>query len=142
MLSTLHSTLHDKHAGIFHYRHHVPIFRFLIVSENAQIRFFFEVEKKYQAFLESQLYAHYSDIEIRVTDWHIDPTQEFEIQEASLAHIQGETLKLYANLKDKTEKEAIDPLSSITSALSKYPRNDTCFIRVDFTPMRDEAWKV
>lgn len=82
MLSTLHDTLHDRHVGFFHWRHRSPIFRFFIIHEGGRIRFFFQVESKHREFLESQLYAHYSDIEIRESDFPLRDTEEFQIQEA------------------------------------------------------------
>jgi hypothetical protein len=141
MLSTLHDTLHDRHVGLFHWRHTAPIFRFFMIHQDGRIRFFFQVEKKHRTFLESQLYAHYSDIEIRESDLPIQDDQEFQIQEARLAHIDSDTLKLYVSMKDRTEKESIDPISSLTSALSKCCRGDTAFIRVDFAPLPDHAWR-
>ncbi len=44
-------------------------------------------------------------------------------------------------MKDRTEKESIDPLSSITGALTKYDKTETAFIRVDFTPLVDTSWR-
>lgn len=142
MLSTLHDTLHDRHVGFFHWRHTAPIFRFFMIHQEGRIRFFFQVESKHREFLESQLYAHYADIEIRESSFPIKNEQEFQIQEARLEHIDSETLKLYVSMKDRTEKESIDPLSSITSALSKCRREDTAFVRVDFAPLPDSDWKI
>jgi hypothetical protein len=45
-------------------------------------------------------------------------------------------------MKDRTEKESIDPLSSLTSALSKCKRDDTAFVRVDFAPLPESEWKI
>ena len=142
MLSTLHDTLHDTHVGFFHWRHRAPIFRFFIIHQDGRIRFFFQTESKHREFLESQLYAHYSDIEIRESHLLIEEEKEFQIQEARLTHIGSETLKLYVSMKDRTEKESIDPLSSLTSALSKCKRADTAFIRVDFAPIPDGEWRI
>lgn len=58
-----------------------------------------------------------------------------------MAHIDSETLKLYVSMKDRTEKESIDPISSLTSALSKCRREDVGFIRVDFSPLPDNSWR-
>lgn len=63
------------------------------------------------------------------------------MQEAKLHHITDETLKVYVNLKDRTEKESIDPLSSITSALAKCEKSETAFIRCDFSPLPDDSWR-
>ena len=112
-----------------------------MIHQDGRIRFFFQVESKHREFLESQLYAHYSDIEIRDSTFPIDESMEFQIQEARLAHIDSETLKLYVSMKDRTEKESIDPLSSLTSTLSKCRRADTAFIRVDFAPLPDHSWR-
>jgi Helicase HerA, central domain len=112
-----------------------------MIHQDGRIRFFFQVESKHREFLESQLYAHYSDIEIRESDFPIDTAGEFQMQEARLAHIDSETLKLYVSMKDRTEKESIDPISSLTSALSKCRRGDTAFIRVDFAPLPDHSWR-
>jgi hypothetical protein len=48
---------------------------------------------------------------------------------------------MYANLKDRTEKEGIDPLSSLTAALAKSERTETTFIRIDFSPVPDKRWR-
>jgi len=72
--------------------------------------FLFEVEEKERKFLESQLYAHYADIEITEVVFPIQSNIDCQMQEAKLYHLDTESLKLYANLKDRTEKEGIDPL--------------------------------
>lgn len=71
----------------------------------------------------------------------IENETEFLIQEASLYHLDDTTLKLYANLKDRTEKESIDPLSPITSTLIKYEKSQRAFVRVDFVPLYDNRWR-
>lgn len=112
-----------------------------MLSVGGRIRFFFQVEAKHREFLESQLYAHYSDVEITESVFPLDTTLTYQIQEARLAHIDSETLKLYVSMKDHTEKESIDPLSSLTSALSKCKREDSAFIRIDFAPIPDSDWR-
>ncbi len=44
-------------------------------------------------------------------------------------------------MKDRTEKESIDPLSSLTGALAKYERDEIAFTRIDFTPLDDKRWR-
>ncbi len=142
MLSTLHDTLHNSHDSRFHIGGHSrPQFRFFVLHHLGRIRFFLETPVEHRQFLESQLYAHYSDIEITEAVLPFSPTDQVSIQEARLSHISGDTIKLYANLKDRTEKESIDPLSSITSVLAKSTKNETVFFRVDFSPISDYDWR-
>lgn len=49
---------------------------------------------------------------------------ELSVRKVVLSHHDTSTLKLYVNLKDRTEKDSIDPLSSLTSALVKIPKGD------------------
>lgn len=58
-----------------------------------------------------------------------------------MSTLSEKTIKLYVNLKDKTERESIDPLSSITAALAKSEKTDTAFLRIDFSPLYDEKWR-
>lgn len=142
MLSTLHDTLHDSHTAWWDILpHHRPQFRFFVVHHLGRIRFFLETPTKHKQFLESQLYAHYSDIEITEAILPFDADTEISMQEASLSHISGDTIKLYANLKDRTEKEGIDPLSGITSVLAKSAKSEIVFLRVDFAPLSDHDWR-
>ncbi len=133
------ATLHDSLAKSSWFRR--PQFRFFVISHWWQIRFFLETDKDQKDFLESQLYAHYPDIEICESALPFDERQEFLVQHARLKEIWEDTIKLYVNLDDRTEKEVIDPLSSITSALSKTPKNETAFFRVDFAPLADTSWR-
>lgn len=142
MLATLHDTLHEQHKGFFHFFHRSPIFRFLIVAHAGQIRFFLETEEEHRHFLESQLYAHYPDIEISERALPLSADMVFQMQEARQHHITAEMIKLYVDLKDRTEKEVIDPLSSITSALSKCEKSETAFFRCDFSPLADKSWRL
>lgn len=119
----------------------VPYFRFEVAHIHGRIRFFLVTEREYQNLLEGQLYAHYPNIEIRETDDFISSDFQATVSQVSLASYSLESIKLYANLKDKTEKESVDPLSAITSALSKTPKNETAFFHVDFSPLPDHAWR-
>ena len=142
MLSTLHDTLHNSHTSRWHiFPHARPQFRFFVIHHLGRLRFFLETPEDHRQFLESQLYAHYSDIEITESVLPFSSDAQISFQEARLSHISGDTIKLYANLKDRTEKESIDPLSSITSVLAKSAKNETAFFRVDFSPISDHDWR-
>jgi hypothetical protein len=142
MLSTLHDTLHDSHSAWWDiFPHRRPQFRFFVMHHLGRIRFFIETPVKHKQFLESQLYAHYSDIEITEAVLPFANDAHISVQEARLSHISGDVIKLYANLKDRTEKEGIDPLSPITSVLAKSAKTETVFLRVDFSPLPDHDWR-
>ena len=65
MLSTLHDTIHNSHNSWWNIvPHGRPQFRFFVLHHLGRIRFFLETPEEHRQFLESQLYAHYSDIEI------------------------------------------------------------------------------
>lgn len=141
MLSTLHDVLNfEKKSLIPNFRKR-PQFRFFLVHSAGRIRFFIETPKKYKDFLESQLYAHYNNIEITNSELPFAENQEFFTQEAHLGAISAEQIKLYVNLKDKTEKESIDPLSPLTSVLSHSAKNEFSFFRIDFSPLEDDKFR-
>lgn len=135
MLATLHDSLRNSS------RFHRPQFRFFVVSHAGQIRFFLEADTHQKDFLESQLYAHYSDIELHESRLPFDEETEMNVEYSRLSEISQNTIKLYINLDDRTEKEVIDPLSSVSSVLAKTPKNDTAFFRVDFAPIADTSWR-
>lgn len=126
MLSTLHhSVSHHAPWWQFWKKSELATFRFQVLSENGQIRFYFSTLAIYASFLISQLYAHYPDIEVTECMKPIEPTLPIRVRSLHLHHHGLDTIKLYVNLKDRTEKESIDPLSSLTSALVKIPKNET-----------------
>lgn len=142
MLSTLHDVVGFQKKKWYHLRAKpLPHFSYFLVSAGGRIRFFFEVEKRFQEFLESQLYAHYSNIEITESSLPFESSEEFIIQESRLDHISPDTIKLYVNLNDRTEKETIDPLSSLTSVLAKSDKQEKSFFRIDFKPLPDALWR-
>lgn len=140
MLSTLYDVLSSEKNPLFG-KKKSPQFRFFIVHAGARIRFFFETPEKHKEFLESQLYAHYNNIEITQSSLPFENSTEFFVQEAHLANISDNLIKLYVNLKDRTEKETIDPLSPLTSVLSHSHKNEIAFFRVDFSPLDDTVFR-
>ena len=141
MLSTLHDVLRSEKKSLIPNFQKRPQFRFFVVHAAGRIRFFFEAPAKHKDFLESQLYAHYNNIEITQSELPFHAEQQFLIQEAHLDKINDKNIKLYVNLKDRTEKETIDPLSPITSVLSHSAKDEISFFRVDFAPLEDKKFR-
>ena len=81
MLSTLHDVLFSEEKKFFSKKRKHPHFRFFLVHIGGRIRFFFEVPTKYREFFESQLYAHYNNIEITESSLPFSENQEFFTQE-------------------------------------------------------------
>lgn len=81
MLSTLHDVLFSEEKNFFSNKRKHPQFRFFLVHIGGRIRFFFEVPTKYREFFESQLYAHYNNIEITESSLPFAENQEFFTQE-------------------------------------------------------------
>lgn len=141
MLSTLHDVLNAEKRAMIPPLQRRPQFRFFVMHTQGRVRFFFETEKKYREFLESQLYAHYSNIEINESELPFAPESEFFVQQAMVSSLSSDLIKLYVNLKDRTEKETIDPLSSLTSVLAKSAKDEVAFFRVDFAPLEDKNFR-
>ena len=126
MLSTLHHTIeHMRPWYKFWLPRTLPIFRFEIIASLGQIRFFISTHAEYASFVTGQIYAHYSDVEIHPCSPLLEQDISYRCRDIVLAHHSLDTIKLYANMKDRTEKDSVDPLSSLTSALSKIPKEET-----------------
>lgn len=141
MLSTLHDVLNSEKKSLIPNFRKRPQFRFFLLHSAGRIRFFFEVPTRHKDFFESQLYAHYSNIEITESSLPFDKNKEFFVSESHLNKISPESIKLYFNFKDRIEKETIDPISAITSVLSHSTKNEISLFRVDFSPMEDDNFK-
>ena len=141
ILSTLH-TLVDIRPPKWKFweSRKLPWFQFEVVAIGGVIRFYILTQAEYKNFIEAQFYAHYPDIEIREVE---DPLTGMTLRtaHAKLAHYSLDEIKLYTNLKDRTEKDTVDPLSSITSVLAKTPKDAVALFHVDFSPLPDEKWR-
>ena len=75
------NVLFSEEKNFFSKKRKHPQFRFFLVHIGGRIRFFFEVPTKYREFFESQLYAHYNNIEITESSLPFAENQEFFTQE-------------------------------------------------------------
>jgi len=98
------------------------------------------VDSAYAEFLENQIYAHYPNIEIRKVNDYIPKDTGF-IGKLSLVKPYISPIKIYTDFKEKSEKESVDPFSSITGALQKGGKGDTKCIQIRFSPIADITWK-
>lgn len=139
ILLALHSLAEQPHEW-YEKSLSIPWFHFEVAHIAGRIRFFLISEKEYGNLLTGQLYAHYPDIEIvEISDYISSKT--LLATRAKLATYSLDNIKIYSSMKDRTEKESVDPLSSITSALSKMPKNEFAVFHVDFSPLPDKKWR-
>ena len=142
MLSTLHHAIeHGTPWWQFWKSKQSPVFRFEIIASGGQIRFFISTDARYASFLTGQIYAHYSDIELRECAPILEKTASYRSREIKLAHHSLDPIKLFVNMKDRTEKESVDPLSSLTSAMGKIAKGDSGGFIFDFAPIADSVWR-
>jgi hypothetical protein len=96
--------------------------------------------EEYIGIFENQIYAHFPNVEIsRVPSIAIPEILEVAEYELTKSYIYP--IKIYTNLKDRSEKETVDPLSSITSAIAKAKKDEFTAFQVVFSPVYDADWK-
>lgn len=139
ILNIFHNTI-EEHKTFWSKTYSAPEFSFEMANIGGVIRFFFVVDSAYAEFLENQIYAHYPNIEIRKVDDYIPKDVGF-IGKLGLVKPYVSPIKIYTDFKEKSEKESVDPFSSITSALQKGGKNDIKIIQVRFSPVHDTIWK-
>ncbi len=141
ILNVLHNTQESPPSGLFkkHKQDFIP-FAFEVANIWGVIRFFFSTPEEYLGILQNQIYAHFPNVEFHVTEDYL-PDAPAHVVEMALAKDYFFPLKIYTDLKDRSEKETIDPLSSITSALAKATKETPLLLQVCFSPVLDSYWK-
>ena len=117
ILNIFHNTI-EEHKTLWKKTYTAPEFSFEMANLGGTIRFFFVVDSAYAEFLENQIYAHYPNIEIRKVEDYI-PNGSGYVGKVGLVKTYLSPIKIYTDFKEKSEKESVDPFSSITSALQK-----------------------
>ena len=111
-----------------------PSFSLEIIGTAEDIRFYICTPKKFQDLVEKQIYSVYAGAEVDEVD---DPnifSEDGKVEFASLS------LKKMPYYPMKTYKEiAVDPLSGITSAMSKLQVGETLAVQMVLSPT-DGAW--
>lgn len=123
-----------------------------IANVQNQIRFFIWTPAHLQTLVENQIYAQYPDIEIEVVPDYLTAGENPITLRKNLHHIACAELTLadsfiypikrHAQFEDKIKRTAVDPISSITAALSKLPNpNDLAAIQIVIRPLSDK-WRI
>lgn len=139
ILNILHDTVETK-KGWFSKSYSAPKFSFEVVHLRGVVRFFFTAPESHADLLENQIYAHYPQVEItRVVDYL--PEGVPYVAEAALKTDYLKPVKIYSDFKERSEKETVDPLSSITGSLSKSANTDVTVFQAVFRSAHDDEWK-
>jgi hypothetical protein len=141
ILNILHNTVDEQRKGwLFkHQATYIP-YTFEVANIGGVIRFFLGAPESHIGILKNQIYAHYPNVEIHPVEEYFPEGDSFS-QEMILAKEYTKPIKIYTDLKDRSEKETIDPLSSITSALAKASKEEPLLLQVCFSPILDSEWK-
>jgi len=130
-LGTLYKSPKFKFLSVFNSQ---PSFSLEIIGTHDDIKFYICIPKKYQDLVEKQFYSVYAGADIRVVD---EPNIFFEKGHVEYAWLGLKKTPFYPI---KTYKEIpTDPLSSITSVLSKLGQGETMAIQMVLSPT-DGSW--
>lgn len=105
-----------------------------IVGTSEDIRFYVSIPQKYQDMMEKQIYSTYAGADVRAVDEPNIYPEEGKVEYAWLG------LKKTPFYPLKTYREIpVDPLSSLTSALSKFDKGESVAIQLVVSPT-DGEW--
>lgn len=120
---------------------------FEIANTDGHISFFLCFPARLRNLVEGQVYAQYPNVEImEVSDYALHENNKFDPSSAMAMELGLQTseiypIKRYPQFEDKKSKYPVDPLSAVTSSISKL--NDTkenAWIQVVISPL-DEKWR-
>lgn len=141
ILNVLHNTIEEKRVLHFWKKVSIrPSFSFEIANISGVIRFFFVVEEAYRDLLESQIYAHFPNVEIRERPDYLSETTVAYVGHLESVKDYFNPIRIYTSFKDRTEKEGVDPFSSLTSSLTSNGK-DIRLVQIHFSPLLDREWK-
>lgn len=131
MFSSLHGLLQLEKSS----QEHVS---FEIVSCNGEISFYAAVPKHLQSFVEGQIYAQYPDAQIKVVEDYL-PKVIIDGENATTGAYLTFSKQYIFPIKTFIDFE-VDPLSSITAALSEVGRGSMAAIQILVRPTAD-TWQ-
>lgn len=118
-------------------------FSFEITKIANRIRFFVVSPEKYANFLQNQIYAHYSNVEIIEVWDYLEkiPNEKIKIWKISLKNHSYFPIKTFTEVLESTSNEVADPYSSITSAISRAGKYTLNTVQINFEPEDEKKWK-
>ena len=120
---------------------------FEIASVDRRINFYVSFHEKLRNLVEGQMYAQYPDAEILEVEDYASVQDKEVYANAIGAEIEFTDadvfpIKRYTQFEDKLTRVAVDPLSAITSTLTKFNHpSEQAWIQIVITPLPDK-WKI
>lgn len=113
-----------------------------IIHHKRHIRFLVTCDRRYRNLIESQIYAHYPNVEIFEEPDYVESVRPLVATELRLANPVLYPIKRYPQFEDRLTRLAADPIAGITSALSKlnHPQ-DEAWIQIVMVPLHDR-WRI
>ncbi|MBT3704892.1 DUF87 domain-containing protein [Candidatus Peregrinibacteria bacterium] len=120
---------------------------FEISTVDKSINFYVAFPEKLRNLVEGQIYAQYPDAEILEVEDYTKTMDKEVYQNAIGAELEFTDadvfpIKRYTQFEDKLTRVAVDPLSGITSTLTKFNHpSEQAWIQIVATPLADK-WKI
>lgn len=122
-----------------------------IVSIGGELHFYLRVPEKHRNIIESVLYAHYPDIEIKEAEDYVIrmPTTaekllrmgyKFFGSELVLSKPDAYPIKSYIDFEEKVEEKELDPISALLEVMTKIKSEEQIWIQIIIRPVTD-SWK-
>lgn len=123
-------------------------YTFEIASIEGTVRFFVRCPLMARNNVEAQIYAHYPDAEIfEVEDYTLKvpqnlPNKDWDVWATSLKLFNDDAIpiRVFKYFKEDVTGQMIDPLASMTEAMSRVGKNQHMWFQVIFSPINEPDW--
>ena len=126
-----------------------PMFIFEMLGKNGELRFFIRMEKKFQAMVESLIYAQYPEAEIEeAEDYTRDvpsnlPNSEWDLWGADfeLTKDNAYPIKMYTSFQEEVTKGMIEPIGTLADLVTGLPSGVQAWLQFLILPLKDSEWQ-
>ncbi|MBU1119447.1 hypothetical protein KKH43_06210 [Patescibacteria group bacterium] len=120
-----------------------------IVGINGQVRFLMRMPNKYRESLEAMIYAYYPEAEIMLVEDYVTfapdtyPNEEYDMYGTEIALVRPDPypIRTYKSFAEDIEKGFIDPVSTLTEAMSGLNPGEQLWFQIIIQPRWDEKWQ-
>jgi hypothetical protein len=134
MFAGLHGILKEAHES----SKHSDRFSVEIASQNGTINFYIWAPKHLASYIEGQIYAHYPSVQIKTLDKdYMKIGEGLSTQYREMVLIKDHALPIRTFLTFD-----VDPLASITNAMSKFAKEETFIVQYIMEPIADDWHKL
>lgn len=117
-----------------------------IIGTKKEINFFVRLPREYRKLFESQLYAQYSEVEIKeVYDYFsvfppFLPNKNFDLYGSEIIFSKADhfPIKTYPFFEDNKEEKRIDPLASLVESISQLQSSEYLMLQIIISPLTSE----